>query len=255
MASFRDQGLVLRHYNLGEADRIIVLFTRAHGLLRCVAKGVRRTRSRFGARLEPFTLIDVQIYPGRNLNTITEAVTVETFNARIVADYERYTAAASVLEAVERLLGEEEQPNPQLFDLTVGVMGALSYGRRSPQQMVDTYLLRAMAEAGWAPELYKCAVCGAEGPHQAFHPAAGGVVCVKHRPPGSATPMAGVLEYLRSLRDARWDRADSIAGDKKLGRRVQEEAHQLIVSHLQWHTERKITAFDLAAEAERGHWR
>ena len=89
MASFRDQGLVLRHYNLGEADRIIVLFTRAHGLLRCVAKGVRRTRSRFGARLEPFTLIDVQIYPGRNLNTITEAVTVETFNARIVADYER----------------------------------------------------------------------------------------------------------------------------------------------------------------------
>ena len=134
MASFRDQGLVLRHYNLGEADRIIVLFTRAHGLLRCVAKGVRRTRSRFGARLEPFTLIDVQIYPGRNLNTITEAVTVETFNARIVADYERYTAAASVLEAVERLLGEEEQPNPQLFDLTVGVMGALSYGRRSPNK-------------------------------------------------------------------------------------------------------------------------
>ena len=120
MASFRDQGLVLRHYNLGEADRIIVLFTRAHGLLRCVAKGVRRTRSRFGARLEPFTLIDVQIYPGRNLNTITEAVTVETFNARIVADYERYTAAASVLEAVERLLGEEEQPNPQLFDLQWG---------------------------------------------------------------------------------------------------------------------------------------
>ncbi len=152
MPSYRDQGLVLRHYNLGEADLIVVLFTRGHGVVRCVAKGVRRSRSRFGARLEPFTLSDVQIYPGRNLSTITEAVTVETFNARIVADYGRYTAAAAILEATERLLGEE-QPNQRLFDLTVGVLGALAEGQRAPQQMVDTYLLRAMAEAGWAPEL------------------------------------------------------------------------------------------------------
>lgn len=254
MPSYRDQGLVLRHYNLGEADRIIVLFTRGHGIVRCVAKGVRRSRSRFGARLEPFTLSDVQIYPGRNLSTITEAVTVETFNARIVADYGRYTAAAAILEATERLLGEE-QPNQRLFDLTVGVLGALAEGQRAPQQMVDTYLLRAMAEAGWAPELEKCAVCGVEGSHQAFHPAAGGVVCAQHRPPGSATPMSGVLDYLRALRDARWERVDVIAGDRKLGQRVQEEAHRLVVSHLQWHTERKITALDVAAEAERGQRR
>ena len=254
MPSYRDQGLVLRHYNLGEADRIVVLFTRGHGVVRCVAKGVRRSRSRFGARLEPFTLSDVQIYPGRILSTITEAVTVETFNARIVADYGRYTAAAAILEATERLLGEE-QPNQRLFDLTVGVLGALAEGQRAPQQMVDTYLLRAMAEAGWAPELEKCAVCGVEGSHQAFHPAAGGVVCAQHRPPGSATPMSGVLDYLRALRDARWERVDVIAGDRKLGQRVQEEAHRLVVSHLQWHTERKITALDVAAEAERGQRR
>ncbi|WQD13833.1 MAG: DNA repair protein RecO [Lawsonella clevelandensis] len=104
-----------------------------------------------------------------------------------MSDYGRYTAAAAILEATERLLGEE-QPNPRLFDLTVGVLGALAEGRREPQQMVDTYLLRAMAEAGWAPELEKCAVCGAKGPHQAFHPAAGGVVCAQHRPPTAPPP-------------------------------------------------------------------
>src|SRR5699024_4170803 len=78
---------------LGEADRIITLLTRRHGKVRAVAKGVRRTGSRFGARLEPFTLVDVQLHAGRSLHTVTQVVTIEAFAVGISADYGRLTAA------------------------------------------------------------------------------------------------------------------------------------------------------------------
>lgn len=251
MRSYRDDGLVLRHYNLGEADRIIVLLTRRHGLVRAVAKGVRRQRSRFGARLEAFTVSNIELYPGRNLHTITDVHTISTFTEDIVCDYARYTAGMALLEATERLVGEEGVSHPALFDLAVGAIGALAAGRRDPQQMLDTFLLRAMGEAGWAPELAQCAICQAPGPHHFFHPAAGGMVCSQHRPPGSASLMGGVADYLIALRDARWSTADLLAQDRKLGKRIQKEAHRLIVAHLQWHTERKITALSVADEAER----
>lgn len=250
MRVYRDEGLVLRHYNLGEADRIIVLFTRRHGLVRAVAKGVRRQRSRFGARLEAFTVSDIELYPGRNLSTITDVHTLHTFTSEIVSDYARYTAGMALLEATERLVGEDGPSQPALFDLTVGAIGALAAGQREPQQLLDTFLLRAMGEAGWAPELAKCAICGEPGAHSFFHPAAGGMVCAKHRPPGSAGLMGGVADYLSALRDARWAAVDALAQDRKLGNRIQKEAHRLIVAHLQWHTERKITSLSFADEAE-----
>ena len=76
---YRDEAVVLRTYRLGEADRIIVLLTRAHGQVRAVAKGVRRTSSRFGARLEPFSMIDVQLHAGRSLDTVTQVETIDPF--------------------------------------------------------------------------------------------------------------------------------------------------------------------------------
>ena len=75
--NFRDRALVIRTYDFGEADRIIVLLTRHHGLVRGVAKGVRRAKSRFGSRLQLFVNLDVQLYPGRNLYTISQADTVD----------------------------------------------------------------------------------------------------------------------------------------------------------------------------------
>ena len=73
MRLYRDRAVVLRQHKLGEADRIVTLLTRDHGLVRAVAKGVRRTRSKFGSRLEPFAHIDVQLHPGRNLDIVTPA--------------------------------------------------------------------------------------------------------------------------------------------------------------------------------------
>ena len=98
MALYRDTGVVLRVQKLGEADRIVTILTRRHGKVRAVAKGVRRTRSRWGARLEPFNHVDVQCYTGRSLDIVTQAETVDAFGAGLVGDYGRYTAGCAVLE-------------------------------------------------------------------------------------------------------------------------------------------------------------
>ena len=156
--------MVLRQHKLGEADRIVTLLTRDHGLVRAVAKGVRRTRSKFGARLEPFAHIDVQLHPGRNLDIVTQVVSLDAFATDIVSDYGRYTSACAMLETAERLAGEERAPAPELHRLTVGALRAVADGSRPRELVLDAYLLRAMSIAGWAPALTECARCAHAGP-------------------------------------------------------------------------------------------
>src|SRR6188472_2340049 len=103
MALYRDAAIVLRAQKLGEADRIVVLLTREHGKVRAVAKGVRRTSSRFGARLEPFMVADLQLAVGRSLDIVTQAETLGSYADQIMVDYPRYTAAAAMVETADRL--------------------------------------------------------------------------------------------------------------------------------------------------------
>ncbi|TWH61122.1 DNA replication and repair protein RecO [Rhodococcus rhodochrous J38] len=226
--------MVLRQHKLGEADRIVTLLTRRHGLVRAVAKGVRRTRSKFGARLEPFAHIDVQLHPGRSLDVITQVQTLDAFAVGIVDDYPRYTTACAILETAERLAGEERAPVPRLHALTVGALRAVCDRTRPPELVLDAYLLRAMAYAGWAPAITHCARCDRPGPHTAFHVAAGGAVCVHCRPPGAATPAPGVLALLDALNHGRW---------------ADRQASGLVAAHLQWHLERQLRSLPLV---ERG---
>ena len=104
---YRDEAVVLRTYRLGEADRIIVMLTRSHGQVRAVAKGVRRTTSRFGARLEPFTMIDVQLYRGRSLDVIAQVETLDPFARAITGDYSVFTCASTMVETAERLTQDD----------------------------------------------------------------------------------------------------------------------------------------------------
>ncbi|WP_182346874.1 DNA repair protein RecO [Tomitella gaofuii] len=238
MRLYRDRAVVLRRHKLGEADRIITLLTRDHGLVRAVAKGVRRTRSRFGGRLEPFGHIDVQLYPGRNpgrgLATVTQVQILDAFTDPIVADYALYTTASAVLETSERLAGEEHAPVRDQYLLAVGALRALASARRPAGLILDSYLLRAMSVAGWAPALTECARCGQNGPHRAFHVAAGGAVCVHCRPPGSATPAEGVLELMLALERGVWDVAEAAPAQAR------SQASGLVAAHLQWHLERQL---------------
>ena len=230
---------MVRQHKLGEADRIVTLLTREHGLVRAVAKGVRRTRSKFGSRLEPFAHIDVQLHPGRNLDIVTQVVSIDAFTTDIVSDYGRYTSACAVLETAERLAGEERAPASALHRLTVGALRAVADGTRPRELVLDAYLLRAMGTAGWAPALIECARCAAPGPHRAFHIGAGGSVCVHCRPSGSTTPPQPVLELMAALHDGDWATAESSSASHR------SHASGLVAAHLQWHLERQLRTLPL----------
>ena len=201
--TYRDEAVVLRTHKLGEADRIITLLSRRHGKIRAVAKGVRRTSSKFGGRLEPFSHIDAQFATGRTLDIVTQAVTLHAYTEPLGGDYTAYTTGQVILETADRLVAEEGEPSLQQFLLLVGALNALTVGTsdgpRPATMIMDAYLLRAVAVAGWAPSLSDCAKCGLAGPHEAFNPQAGGMVCRRCRPPASALPPRSVLEYLAAL--------------------------------------------------------
>ncbi|MDQ4020217.1 MAG: DNA repair protein RecO [Actinomycetota bacterium] len=243
MKLYRDTGVVLRVQKLGEADRIVTLLTRRHGRVRAVAKGVRRTSSKFGARLEPFGHVDVQFYRGRTLDIVTQAETVDGFGSRLVGDYGRYTTGCAVLETAERLAGAEGEPVLRLYLLVIGALRALSDGQRQPPLVLDAFLLRAMTTAGWAPALTECARCGAPGPHRAFSVPAGGMVCPGCRPAGTATPSAQTVELLDALVRGDWQVADAAPAA------ACREGSGLVAAHLQWHLERQLRSLPLVERA------
>ncbi|MBN9183601.1 MAG: DNA repair protein RecO, partial [Microbacterium sp.] len=118
MPTYRDEVVVLRTHKLGEADRIVTLLSRRHGKIRAVAKGVRRTSSRFGARLEPFMVADVQLYQGRNLDIVQQAESLGSYGAEIAVHYDRFTAANAMVETADRL--NEAEATPQQYLLLLG---------------------------------------------------------------------------------------------------------------------------------------
>jgi DNA repair protein RecO (recombination protein O) len=234
--------VVLRTRKLAEADRIITLLTRQHGVVRAVAKGVRRTSSKFGSRLEPFTHVDLQLAEGRNLDTITQAVTRAPYGAAISADYDLYTAASVMLETAERLVVEERQPSVQQYLLLVGGLRTMAAGERRPGDVLASFLLRSLAVAGYAPSFSACARCGLEGPHAAFHPAAGGVLCAGCRMPGAARPATETLTLLGALLAGDWEVVE------RAEQRHRKEARGLVTAYLNWHLERGLRSLPYAVE-------
>ncbi|MGD0687704.1 MAG: DNA repair protein RecO, partial [Streptosporangiaceae bacterium] len=179
MSVYRDDGIVLRTQKLGEADRIVTLLARRTGRVRAVAKGVRRTKSRFGARLEPFTHVDLLLYAGRSLDVITQAETLRPYGEPLAADYPRYTTGTAMLETAERFTPVEKEPALRQFLLLVGGLRALGEGTHDPRLVLDAYLLRSLAVAGYAPALDECAICGTRAPRP------------EPEPGGDPGPMAG----------------------------------------------------------------
>ncbi|MCW2778990.1 MAG: recO [Frankiales bacterium] len=242
---YRDEAVVLRVQKLGEADRIVTFLTKRTGRVRAVAKGVRRTRSRFGASVEPFSHVDLQLFAGRNLDIVTQADSVHSYGNDLVGDYARYTAGTAVLETAERLTAEEREPALRLFLLVVGALRALTGGGpadlppRDPGLVLDAFLLRAMTVAGYAPALEDCARCGAPGPHRAFSVPAGGTVCPACRPSGAASPGPLALQLMVDLLTGEWDASEGADAH------VRREASGLVAAHLQWHHERGLRSLPL----------
>lgn len=226
---------MLRTYKLGEADRIIVLLTRDRGQVRAVAKGVRRTSSKFGSRLEPFMSVELLLAHGRNLDIITQAQTKGAYGHGIASDYGRYTAATAIAETAERLTDIGEAGSAQ-YALVAGAFSALSRDLHPSELILDSYLLRALSTAGWAPSFTDCARCGVPGPHSAFSAPLGGAVCADCRPPGSASPSSATMDLLGALLTGDWTTADA----SETGAR--REAAGLVAAYLQWHLERGVAS-------------
>jgi DNA repair protein RecO (recombination protein O) len=168
--------MVLRTIRLGEADRIVTLMTERHGKVRAVAKGVRRTRSKFGSRLEPLSHVALLGWQGRSDLDIVDQVEVIDANRVVREDLDRVTVALSMLEVVDQV-GQERHANPRLYEMVVGAVAALAI-RNSPM-VAAAFFLKVLALEGTAPHLSSCVACGEDdaGSLVAFDSIEGGVLC------------------------------------------------------------------------------
>jgi len=175
---YRDEGVVLRAIKLGEADRIVTIFTQGHGKVRAVAKGIRKTTSKFGARLEPTSRVALQCYKGRELDIVTQAETVDAYRP-LREEYALFTRSIPMLEAVDQV-AQEREPNPGLYRMLIGALHTLV---ETHNPLVTTaFFWKLLSLEGFHPMLDACARCGegdAAGDHElvAFDLEEGGTVC------------------------------------------------------------------------------
>jgi len=231
---YRDEAIVLRTQRLGEADRIVTFLTRSTGRVRAVGKGVRRTKSKFGSRLEPFMHVDVQFARGRSLDVVTQVETLSPFAHTVSRDYARYTAGTAMLETAERLVVEEKEPAVHQYLLLLAGLRVLAGDTRDATLVLDSFLLRSLAIAGYAPSFDDCARCGAPGPHRAFSAAGGGMLCGGCRFPGTAHPAPEVVTLLGALLAGDWPTAEAVDA------RFRKPASGIVAAYLQWHLERAL---------------
>jgi len=229
---YRDEAVVLRTHKLGEADRIVTLLTRQHGKVRAVAKGVRRTGSKFGSRLEPFMVADVQLYEGRSLDVVTQAESLGSYGADIAGDYASYTAANAMVETADRVT--EAESSLQQYLLLVGALRSLARNEHGAALTLDSYLLRALSLAGWAPSFQDCSRCGAVGPHSSLVVQLGGVVCPDCAPQGAPRLDGDTIALLASLLTGDWTAAEA-ADDA-----TRSKASGVVAAYTQWHLERGL---------------
>lgn len=236
---YKAQGIVLRAMKLGEADRIITFFTQSHGRVRAVAKGVRKARSRFGARLDAFTHVDLVLYKSRgDLDIVTQA-DILSRPRRIRSDYPSFCAASAMADAVDRTAPERER-NVRTFVLLRSALTALEQGASDPPLLAYAFLAKLSAMGGIHPSLRVCVSCG-DGRRAAFSHGRGGVVC------GSCVERSDVraddqlLDVWSMLLEREWDDLRA--------RRIPAELHRdlgsLLVTFVQWHTESRFRAYAL----------
>lgn len=197
--SFQTRAVILKHVDYGEIDRLITLYTREKGLVRAVAKGVRKITSRKAGHLEPFGEVTLQMARGHDLSLITQAETIHAF-PELSSDLTKAAAAAYVAELTLRFFSEGSESEPQVFDLLVSTLAQIATGA-SGWMATRCYELALLEVSGFRPQLFDCAICGApiQPEDQFFSFASGGAVCP--RCAGSAPDRRPVsmtaLKYLR----------------------------------------------------------
>ena len=190
---YRDTGVVLRTYKLRESDRIVIFHTAENGKVRAVAKGVRKTKSKFGARLEPTSHVALQLYEGRELDIVTQAESIDHFRP-IRDDLDRLGRAVTMLETVDQVAMERE-PNPALYRMLLGALRSLA--ARNTPLVVAGFHWKLLALEGFRPVVETCVLCEEDEDLVAFDPVEGGLLCSQHRRGTRVSPAA--VELLRQI--------------------------------------------------------
>jgi DNA repair protein RecO (recombination protein O) len=231
---YRDTGVVLRTYKLRESDRIVVFHTAENGKVRAVAKGVRKTKSKFGARLEPMSHVSLLLYRGRELDIVSQAEAVEPLSP-MLSSLDRASQGLAVIEAVDQLSLERE-PNPQLYRMLVGVLRTIA-SAPSPLNVAAFYW-KLLANEGLRPELDQCVRCGGSEPDTqfvAFDLNEGGVLCRSCRSGQAISP--GALTVLREILGGQLVQA--LARDESP---ITHEVSSMATRALEFHIERRLKA-------------
>jgi DNA repair protein RecO (recombination protein O) len=241
MSLYRDRGVVLRTYKLGEADRIVVLLTAEHGKVRAVAKGVRKAKSRIGGRLEPLNHVDLLLWEGRELDIVRQADLVDPW-PQLHRDLRCLSQGLAIVEATEQV-AQEGQPAPALYRMLLGALRAL-FERPGPL-VVASFYWKLLALEGAGPVLDSCASCGSGPPTVSlvgFDIAQGGALCRACR---RGEPLsAAALQLMTWILGGRLARALAVPASSTTA----EVAHLATIS-LEKHLERRLRvahAFELA---------
>lgn len=230
--AYRDEGVVLRTYKLGEADRIVVFLTQSNGKVRAVAKGVRKTKSKFGARLEPASQAHLALYEGRSeLHTISDAETIEA-NRDLREGYGLFTHTVPMLEAVDQI-AQDHQPDPVLYRMLARALRTLAE-RRTPL-VTTAFFWKLLSHSGVEPRLDVCVRCDRQGPVVAFDLDAGGVVCRDCSIGGGVRVSDDALDLLRRMLGGQLNSALAEPVDD-----AAYEVERLAVAALEHHIERRL---------------
>ena len=242
MPLYKDQGIVLGSVKLAEADKIVTILTQSSGKVRAVAKGIRRTTSKFGARLEPFTHVDLMLYRGRNLDTVTQAEILNPFRA-LRDDFALFSAGETMLEASDKV-AEEHERNVRLFLLLLQGLRALERRPTDAAAVAEAFLLRLLGLSGFAPALAACAVCGTV-PVRRFSHSQGGAVCEACEDRDSVRAEPAALAWLDSLTRGELEGA----GEVSPAPTVRGEARALLYGFAEYHLERRMRSLPLLARS------
>jgi len=243
--SYPLRALVLRKTKLGEADLIVTLLAADGRQVRAVAKGARKTKSRFGARVEPYSVIDLLLHTGRTLEVIAEAETVAS-NELVRTDLDRATAAAVVADVLDKI-SVEGQGEPQLFDMSVVTLSVMETAPvEALPLLVAAFLLKALAMHGYRPSLDECACCAGDARGAVlFSPRTGGCLCVGCSPEDpAAIPMSpDARSLMRALLRSRMAEIETLPVEAGL----LAEVLRLVVSYTGHHVPARLKALDMYA--------
>lgn len=242
MPLYKEQGIVLGSIKLAEADKIVTILTQGEGKIRAVAKGIRRTHSRFGARLEPFTHVNLMLYRGRSLDTVTQAEILSTFRA-LRENFALFSAGEAMLEAADKV-AEEHERNVRLFLLLLQGLRALQTRPSDPAAVAEAFLLRLLALSGFAPALTACAVCGLTDVRR-FSPSQGGAVCEGCQDRDARRVEPAALAWLAGLTSGDLDQAGQLPTTPE----IRAEARGLLYGFSEYHLDRRLRSLPLLVRA------